>query len=134
MFEFDSYHVLMAAAGAVIIASYWLPRFFSGREPAAAPLLILTGFLAFAFLPGMPQAIDPVTNPRIWEVTAELAVIIGLFGTGLRIDKLFGHGLWTPTLRLLLLGMPITIVALAMFGWMAAGMTDSAAFLSTSLL
>ena len=47
MFEFDSYHVLMAGAGAIIIASYWVPRFFSGREPAAAPLLILTGFLAF---------------------------------------------------------------------------------------
>ncbi len=134
MFEFDSYHILMAAAGAIIIASYWVPRFFSGREPAAAPLLILTGLLAFAFVPEMPRAIDPISNPRIWEVTAELAVIIGLFGTGLRIDKLRGHGLWAPTLRLLLLGMPITIVALALFGWLAAGLTMAGALLLGSIL
>lgn len=134
MFEFDPYHVVLAALGAVIIASYWWPRFFSGREPAAAPLLILTGFVAFAWIPGMPEAIDPVSSPRIWEVTAELAVIIGLFGTGLRIDKLFGHGLWKPTLRLLLIGMPLTIVALALFGWLAAGMTLAGSLLLGAIL
>jgi NhaP-type Na+/H+ or K+/H+ antiporter len=134
LFEFDAYHVLLAASGAIIIASYWWPRFFSGREPAAAPLLILTGLLAFAWVPGMPGAIDPLESPRIWEVTAELAVIIGLFGTGLRIDRLFGHGLWKPTIRLLLIGMPVTIIALAAFGWLAAGMTLAGALLLGAIL
>lgn len=134
MFEFQSYHILFAAAGAAIIASYWVPRFFSGREPAAAPLLIALGMAAFAWLPGMPDAVDPLTNPRIWETTAELAVIIGLFGTGLRIDTLFGHGLWKPTLRLLLFGMPATIIALALFGWLAAGMTLAGSLLLGAIL
>ncbi|KLE33812.1 cation:proton antiporter [Aurantiacibacter luteus] len=134
MYEFDSYHILLAGAGAIIIASYWLPRFFSGREPAAAPVLILTGLLLFLFVPGMPAAIDPLQNPRVWEVTAELAVIIGLFGVGLRIDKLFGHGLWTPTLRLLILGMPLTIISLALFGWWAAGMTLAGGLLLGAIL
>lgn len=134
MFELDSYHILLAVTGAIIITSYWLPRFLSGREPAAAPLLILTGFLAFAFVPGMPAAINPIESPRIWEVTAELAVIIGLFGTGLRIDKLSGHGLWVPTIRLLIIGMPVTIIALAIAGWAAAGMTLAGSLLLGAIL
>lgn len=134
MYGFDPYHVLLAAAGAIIILSYWIPRFFSGREPAAAPLLILVGLAGFSWLPGMPQAINPVDSPRVWEVTAELAVIIGLFGTGLRIDRLTGRNLWQPTVRLLVLAMPLTIAALAVIGWAAAGMTLAGALLLGAVL
>ena len=30
------YHILLVAVGAAIVLSYWLPRFLSGREPAAS--------------------------------------------------------------------------------------------------
>ncbi len=40
-FGLHPYHVAMAAIGAGIILAYWIPRFFSGREPAASALLIL---------------------------------------------------------------------------------------------
>lgn len=134
MFGFDPYHVLLAAAGSAIIASYWWPRFFSGREPAASALLVLTGLVAFSWVPGMPAAIDPTEAPRMWEVTAELCVIIGLFGTGLRIDKLTGHGLWKPTVRLLTLAMPATILALAFVGWQVAGLTLAGGLLLGAIL
>ena len=134
LYGFESYHILLAVGGAIIIASYWWPRFISGREPASAPLLILTGLFAFILIPGMPAAIDPVEYPVVWEVTAELAVIIGLFGAGIKIDKLFGHGLWKPTLRLLLFGMPATILALAVFGWAVAGMTLAGSLLLGAIL
>lgn len=134
MFGLDPYHVLLVAAGSAIIASYWWPRFFSGREPAASALLVLTGLAAFSWVPGMPAAIDPTTSPRLWEVTAELCVIIGLFGTGLRIDKLTGHGLWKPTIRLLVLAMPATILALAFVGWWMAGLTLAGGLLLGAIL
>jgi sodium/hydrogen antiporter len=129
MFGYEPYHVLLATAGAAIIVSYWSPRFISGREPAASALLLLTGLAVFAWVPGMPTAIDPVESPRIWEMTAELCVILGLFGTGLRIDRLVGRSLWKPTLRLLAIAMPLTIIALAVVGWLAAGMTLAGALL-----
>lgn len=134
MFGFDTYHVLLAAAGAAIIAAYWLPRFFSGREPASAPLLILAGLLAFELVPGMPAALDPLQNPRLWEVFAELCVIIGLFGAGIKIDRLTGRKLWQPTVRMLAVGMPLTIAALALFGWLAAGMTLAGGLLLGAVL
>jgi sodium/hydrogen antiporter len=134
MFGYESYHVLLAAAGFAIILSYWSPRFISGREPAASALLLLTGFVAFSWVPGMPAAINPIASPRIWEVAAELCVILGLFGTGLRIDRLVGRDLWKPTLRLLAIAMPLTIIALALIGWQAAGMTLAGALLLGAVL
>ena len=134
MFGFDPYHILLATAGLAIMVSYWSPRFISGREPAASALLVLGGFVAFAWVPGMPRAINPIDSPRIWELAAELCVILGLFGTGLRIDRLVGRDLWKPTLRLLVIAMPLTILALAVVGWQAAGMTLAGALLLGAVL
>lgn len=134
MFGFDSFHILMAATGSIIMLSYWVPRYVTGREPAASASLVLLGLCAFAFVPGMPDAFNPLANPDIWEVTAELCVIIGLFGTGLRIDQLTGHALWRPTIRLLVFAMPLTILALALVGWQVAGMTLAGGLLLGAIL
>ena len=134
MYGLDTYHVLLAALGAAIILSYWLPRFVSGREPAASALLIVAGLAGFALVPGMPAALDPVANPRPWELASEMVLIVGLFGTGLRIDRLVKLPLWTPTLRLLGIAMPLTIVAVAFLGWWFAGMTLAGAILLGAVL
>jgi NhaP-type Na+/H+ or K+/H+ antiporter len=134
MFDLSGYHVLLAAAGIAIILAYWLPRFVSGREPAASGLLILLGLAAFALVPGMPAALDPERTPHIWERVSELALIVALFGTGLRIDRFVKGDRRTPTLRLLWLAMPLTIVAVALLGWSIAGLSASAALLIGAVL
>lgn len=123
MFEFSAYHVLLAAVGFAIILAYWLPRWVSGREPAASALLIGLGWLAFAAVPGMPAAISPISNPGVWTIASELCLIIGLFGVGLRIDNLSSMARWKPTVRLLVVAMPLTILAVAGLGWTLGGMT-----------
>jgi len=134
VFGFESYHILLAALGLSIILSVWLPRFLSGREPATSALLILFGLAAFAAVPGMPRALDPVASPRLWEVVSELCVVIGLFGTGLRIDRFVGRPKWLPTARLLVIAMPLTIILLALVGWAAAGMTLAGGLLLGAIL
>jgi NhaP-type Na+/H+ or K+/H+ antiporter len=134
MYGLDPYHVLLAVLGAGIILAYWLPRFVSGREPAASALLILAGLAGFAFVPGMPQALDPVANARPWELASELALIVGLFGVGLRIDRLVGLPHWSPTIRLLVIAMPLTIAAVAWLGWWFAGLTLAGAVLLGAVL
>lgn len=134
MFELAPYHVLLTALGLAIILAYWLPRFVSGREPAAAALLIGLGWLIFGWAPGMPEALSPIGSPKPWEVVSELCVIAGLFGVGLRIDRLAGPAQWTPTIRLLVLAMPITILGVALGGWALAGMTLGGALLLGSVL
>ena len=134
MYGLDAYHVLLAALGGGIILAYWLPRFVSGREPAASALLILAGAVGFAVVPGMPAALDPVDAPRLWELTSEIALIVGLFGVGLRIDRLVKLPLWSPTIRLLVIAMPLTIAAVAFLGWWFAGMTLAGAILLGAVL
>jgi NhaP-type Na+/H+ or K+/H+ antiporter len=133
-FGLDSYHIAMAVLGAGIIVAFWLPRFFSGREPAASALLIGVGAAAFTIVPGMPAVIDPTASPQLWEWISELAVIVALFGTGLRIDNLTSYRRWQPTIRLLAVAMPLTILAVACLGYWLAGMTLAGALLLGAVL
>ncbi len=128
-FGVDSYHILLAAVGLSIIVAYWLPRFVSRREPAASGLLILLGMAAFALVPGLPAIPDPRDEPYLWEIVAELTVIAALFSTGLRIDDLSSLARWGPTIRLLVIAMPLTIAAIAVLGHTLAGMTVAGALL-----
>ena len=105
----------------------------SGREPASSALLIAVGYLAFAFVPGVPSALNPVADPKIWELISEFCVIIGLFGVGIRIDKLRNWKTWRPTVRLLVIAMPLTIVAVALAG-VLAGMALATALLLGAVL
>lgn len=134
VFEFSGYHLLLASLGLVIVLANWLPRFVSGREPVTAPLLIGLGCLAFSPVGAMPAAIDPLKYPAMWETASELCVIVGLFGVGLRIDRLRSRRIWTPTIRLLLYGMPLTIAALMWAGWAFAGFTLGTALLLGAVL
>ncbi|MFG6501314.1 cation:proton antiporter [Sulfitobacter sp. 1A13191] len=128
-FALNGYHFALGAVGAVVILAHWLPRFFSRREPAASGLLILLGMGVFALVPGMPTFPDPRAMPFPWEVVSELCVIVALFATGLRIDRLSDWSRWGPTARLLALTMPLTILSVAMMGWAFAGMTAAGAIL-----
>lgn len=128
-FGFSTYHLAMVALGGGIILAFWLPRFLTGREPAASALLILSGLLTFSFIPGMPEALDPRQASRFWELTSEVAVIVALFGAGLRIDNVSNLARWGPTVRLLAIAMPLTIAAVALMGNAFAGMTLAAAIL-----
>lgn len=122
-FGFSGYHLALTAVGGAIILAYWLPRWVTRREPAASGLLILLGMAAFALVPGVPEVPDPRVTPAPWEIVAEITVIIALFGTGLRIDNLSSLSRWGPTIRLLVLAMPLTILAVAVMGHAIAGMT-----------
>lgn len=134
MFGIETYHIGLAGVGLAILVAFWLPRFVSGREPAASALLIVAGLLAFLPFPEVRKVLDPVSQPRGWEIMAEICVIVGLFGTGLRIDRLIDRTQWWPTLRLLLIAMPLCIAALALFGSFAAGMTFAGALLLGAVL
>jgi NhaP-type Na+/H+ or K+/H+ antiporter len=134
VFDFSQYHIMYALIGASIITAHWLPRFFSEREPATSALLIGAGAVTFGLMPGMPVEISPLAAPLLWERASEICVIFGLFGVGMRIDRLAGWAQWRPTTRLLLIAMPLTIAAIAWLGWALGGMTMAGALLLGAVL
>jgi NhaP-type Na+/H+ or K+/H+ antiporter len=82
----------------------------------------------------MPAALNPVANPRPWEIVSEMCVVVALFGTGLRIDRIPGRARWIPTVRLLVVAMPICILLTALVGWTVAGMTLAGGLLVGAIL
>lgn len=133
-FGFEAYHILLVALGASLLLSYWLPHLLLRRPPGATALLMACGMVGSLIFPSVVSGIDPTQNPAIWEVAAELVVIIVLFTTGLRIDDPGGRSLWWPTVRLLAITMPLTIGAVALLGWSLAGMTLGGAILLGAVL
>lgn len=133
-FSFNPYHVALSAIGIIVILSRWLPRLVSKREPAAAPLMILFGAAAALVLPGLPVVPDPRHTPLPWELVSELTVIVALFGTGMRIDRLRPWRRWLPTARMLAVAMPITIFAVAFLSVWAVGLTLAGAILLGAVL
>jgi len=92
------------------------------------------GMLGSLLFPGVVSRIDPTENPAVWELAAEIVVIVVLFATGLRVDHLGSWRRWRPTIRLLVITMPLTIAAVALFGWSLAGMTVGGAILLGAVL
>jgi NhaP-type Na+/H+ or K+/H+ antiporter len=125
--------MLMAAIGAAIFAAYWFPRLVFPRAASSAALLMVVGLATYTIVPGM-EALDPTTSPRLWEMISEIVLIVVLFATGLRIDNLGSYRLWSPTLRLLLIAMPLTIAAVGGLAWGLAGMTVAGAVLLGAVL
>jgi NhaP-type Na+/H+ or K+/H+ antiporter len=128
-----SYHQLLLFAGAAIFAAFWLPRFFSGREPAASALLIAAGAGCSALITNPPVLFDPLAAPRWWESLSEITVIVALFATGMRLDVVRPFARWRVTRRLLALAMPLTIAGMTLAG-LAAGWPLAAALLLGAVL
>ncbi|MEQ8256680.1 MAG: cation:proton antiporter [Roseovarius confluentis] len=128
-FGLDPYHIALAVTGVIVISARWLPRLVSRAEPVFAPLMILFGAGAAMLIPAAAFMPDPREAPLLWEKMSELAVIVALFGTGMRIDTIRPWRKWSPTARMLGIAMPLTIAAVALLGVSLEGLTVAGAIL-----
>ena len=125
--------VYLVAGGSLLLAVV-LPALLSRWAVSAPMVLVAVGMLiGLTPLPdGMP--LDPQTNRAAIEHVTELVVLVALMGVGLALDRPLElrnpktWRRWGATWRLLLIGMPLTIAAVAMLGWVA-GLAPAAAIL-----
>lgn len=78
--------------------------------------------------------LDPMNNGLIIEKLTEIVVLVSLVGAGIKIDTKLSWQLWRPTVRLLLITMPIGIFAMAVLGYYAFGLSLGAAILLGAVL
>ncbi|MDQ4048553.1 MAG: cation:proton antiporter [Actinomycetota bacterium] len=71
--------------------------------------------------------VDPLRDTKVVERAAELAVIVALFATGLKLDRELSATGWKHVGRLLAVAMPLTIAAVALFGTVVMGLSLGAA-------
>lgn len=121
-------------AGASLLLAIVLPDLLN-RWAISAPMVLVGVGMLIGLTPlpdGLP--LDPQDNRVVIEHTTELVVIVALMGVGLAIDRPLearswsSWRQWSPTWRLLVIGMPLTIAAVAALGW-AAGLPPAVALL-----
>ena len=113
----------LAVFAAVVALSRQRNRAFS---PAMVYLLI--GVIAAALVRALGVAwLRPAEDAQVIERLSEFAVIVALFGAGLKLDRPLRWRDWASTTRLILIVMPLTITAVAVFGTAVMGLSLGAA-------
>ena len=105
------------------------------RAFSASAIYLALGLVAAVGLEllGVPW-IDPFADASLVEHLSELAVIIALFSTGLKLDRELSWRAWSSVARLLILVMPATIAAVALFGTQVMGLSLGAAIVLGAVL
>lgn len=120
--------------GAGLLLAIVLPDLLN-RWAISAPMVLVGVGMLIGLTPlpdGLP--LDPQANRVAIEHATELVIIVALMGVGLALDRPLEirdprtWRRWSSTWRLLAIGMPITIAAIAVLGW-AAGLAPAAAIL-----
>ena len=78
--------------------------------------------------------IDPIEDASLIEHLSELALIIALFVTGLKLDRPLEWSSWSGVARLLGVAMPLTILGVAVFGTQVVGLSLGAAVVLGAIL
>ena len=107
------------------------------QERSFSPSLVYLGLGALAavglWLLGI-DGIDPTQDTALLEHVTELAVVVAVFSTGLRLGRADNPRVWGHVVKLLVLVMPLTIVAVAIFGTQVMGLSLGAAIVLGSIL
>lgn len=124
----DPYAAAQLFIGLVVFAAVLALSRQGNRAFSPAMVYLLLGAAAA----GLARALgvdwlDPVDDSQTIERISEFAVIVALFGAGLKLDRPLRWGRWSSTARLILIVMPLTIAAVAAFGAIAMGLSFGAA-------
>ena len=78
--------------------------------------------------------LDPVADAGFLEHVTELAVVIALFSTGLKVERALRWREWSTVTRLLAIGMPAFIALAAVLGSAVLGLSAGAAIVLAAAL
>src|SRR3712207_3503206 len=113
----DSYVVVLAGFGAVVLLTAWLPMLLK-ELPLSLPIFCVAlgaGLFAIPELPGV--AAHPQEHLKLTERLTELVVIVALMGAGLKLDRPLAWSTARLTWRLLGIAMPVTIAAITLLAY-----------------
>jgi sodium/hydrogen antiporter len=124
---------LYLLVGLGLLLATVLPTMLEGRALSAPIVVLAVGVVTGLLLPGEAE-VDPILNATFTSHLAEACVIISLMGVGLALERPLSWRTWRPTWRLLAIGMPLCMLAVAWLGWVALGLTVPAAVLLAAVL
>ncbi|GAA5147816.1 sodium:proton antiporter [Nocardioides marinquilinus] len=133
-------HFLLA--GVALLLAVVLPTLLRRVAVSPALVLLLVGVVVGLTPLGEGLVVDVAREQdrALVEHVTELTVIVALMGVGLAIDRPLDllrpstWRSWSPTWRLLLVAMPVSIGLVALLGWAALGLAPASALLLGAVL
>jgi NhaP-type Na+/H+ or K+/H+ antiporter len=131
----DPYAVGLLVLGLAVFAAIGALSHQDDRAFSASLIYLVVGLAAAAVigLTGIDWLV-PREDAELIERLSELAVVIALFSTGLKLDHSLRPRAWGSVARLLAITMPLTIAAVAAYGVWMMGLPLAAAILLASAL
>lgn len=126
--------VYLLLGGSLLLAAV-LPQVLHRWALSAPIVLVATGMLVGALPLTDGVVVDPVAMRPVVEHVTEVTVLVALMGVGLAIDRRLrwrdraSWRSWSPTWRLLAIGMPLTAGGVALLAWGPLGVALPAAVL-----
>ena len=124
----DPYAIAIAFAGLAVFAAVGALSHEHERAFSASLIYLVLGLGAATIIDILGvRWIDPFEDAVVIERLAEFAVIVALFGAGLKLERALDPRVWGSVARLLGIVMPLTIAAVALFGSAVMGLSLGAA-------
>lgn len=126
----DPYAIALTFAGIAVFAAVGALSHEHGRAFSASLIYLVLGLAAATIIDVLGvRWIDPFADAAVIEHLAEFALIVALFGTGLKLERALDPRVWGSVARLLGIVMPLTIAAVALFGTAVMGLSPGAAII-----
>ncbi len=129
----ENYNLFLLVCGIAFLFGALFPIMFK-RAPISLPMLQVSIGMLVGYSWVTLSFLDPLDNGFIIEKLTEIVVLVSLVGAGIKIDTPLSWNLWRPTVRLLLITMPLGIFAMALLGYYAFGLSMGAAILLGAVL
>lgn len=108
----DIYIVGLTIIGLAALLMAWMPAISKKTGISYAIIYVLAGFVLYKVFDFFPNP-NPIRNEDFTVHITELAVIISLMGTGLKIDEAFSLKNWAIPFRLISITMILSIAIVA---------------------
>src|SRR5215207_647229 len=126
----EAYPIGMLLAGIAVMAAVGALSHQHAHAFSASVIYLTMGLGAALIVTGLDIAwLRPADDHTLLEHLSELAVIVALFATGLKLERPLTWASWAGVARLLVVAMPLTIAAVALLGWAAMGLSAGAAII-----
>ena len=125
----DNYILIITLIGLAAFGMVWMPAFTKRTGISYSTVYTLAGILIYSLFPWALPNPDPVSKGDLILRFSEMAVIISLMGTGIKIDRPFSLKNWASPIRLVIIGMLLTIAGAAFLGYTLLGLSLAATFL-----